>query len=32
MQPGVSSRAPEELHSSKVQVNRDIERMMGIPP
>jgi hypothetical protein len=32
VQPGVSSRAPEVQRSSKAQVNRDIERMMGIPP
>jgi hypothetical protein len=32
VQPGVSSRAPEVQRSKKVQVIRDIERMMGIPP
>jgi hypothetical protein len=32
VQPGVSSGAPEVQRSGKVQVNRDVERMMGIPP
>jgi hypothetical protein len=32
VQPGVSSRAPEVQHSSKVQVSRDIGKMMGILP
>jgi hypothetical protein len=32
VQPGVSSRAPEVQHSSKVQVSRDIGMMMGILP
>jgi hypothetical protein len=32
VQPGVSNRAPEVQRSSKVQVNRDIEKTMGIPP
>jgi hypothetical protein len=32
VQPGVSSRVPEVQRSSKVQVSRDIGRMMGIPP
>jgi hypothetical protein len=32
VQPGVSSRAPEVQRSSKVQVSRDIGKMMGIPP
>jgi hypothetical protein len=29
---GVSSRAPEVQRSSKVQVSRDIGKMMGILP
>jgi hypothetical protein len=29
---GVSSKVPEVQHSNKVQVNRDIGKMMGIPP
>jgi hypothetical protein len=32
VQPDISSGAPEVQHSGKVQVNRDIEKMMGIPP
>jgi hypothetical protein len=32
VQPGISSRAPEVQRSGKVQVNRDIERMIGILP
>jgi hypothetical protein len=30
--PGVSNRAPDMLCSSKAQANRDIGRMMEIPP
>jgi hypothetical protein len=32
VQPGVSSKAPGARLSSKVQLSRDIGRMMGIPP
>jgi hypothetical protein len=32
VQSGISTRAPEVQRSSKVQVNRDIGMMMGIPP
>jgi hypothetical protein len=32
VQPGVSRRAPEGQHSSKVQVSQDIEKMTGILP
>jgi hypothetical protein len=32
VQAGVSSGAPEVQRSGEVQVNRDIEKMMGIPP
>jgi hypothetical protein len=32
VQPDVSSRAPKVRRSSKLQVNRDIGKMMGIPP
>jgi hypothetical protein len=32
VQSGVSSGAPEGQRSNKMQVNRDIEKMMGIPP
>jgi hypothetical protein len=32
VQPDISSRAPEVRHSSKLQVSRDIEKVMGILP